>query len=294
MLFRRTSRPVPKLEAQDRQWNLVLSLPLTIFLLVFFIAPFVFIILYAFDAYSATHQWTGAFSLRNFELIWAESTGRLFWKTVQVAGAVTLLCFVAGYPVAYFIAEQERTRREFLLMLLMVPFWTSFLLRTLSLMTIFSEFGLANQFLAAIGLSQEPFFLTRNFAAVVWAETYTFMPFMILPMYATLERLSRSSVEASYILGAGRIQTFFRVILPLSTPGIMAGSLLVFIISMGELVIPALTGGVDYGYLIGNSIYERYGLTPGTTAALSLLFMGVVLALSIVYLRLAGREGVRL
>ncbi|HEY7587872.1 MAG TPA: ABC transporter permease [Thermoplasmata archaeon] len=282
------------MEAQDRTYNLLLSLPLTIFLLVFFVAPFAFIFLYAFDAYSATHQWTGAVSLRNFGLVLVGPTAVIFWKTVQVAGAVTLLSFVLGYPVAYYIAEQERTRREFLLMLLMVPFWTSFLLRTLSLMTLFSESGLANQFLAATGISQEPVFLTRNFVAVMWAETYTFMPFMILPMYATLERLSRPSIEASYILGAGRIQTFLRVVLPLSVPGILAGSLLVFIISMGELVIPALVGGVDYGYLIGNSIYERYGLTPGTTAALSLLFMGIVLTMSIVYLRVAGREGLRL
>lgn len=282
------------METQERLWNLVLSLPLTVFLLVFFVLPFAFIFLYAFGAYDSLHRWTGSFSLTNFELIWAGAQAQLFWKTIQVAGIVTALCFVLGYPVAYYIAEQERSRREFLLMLLMVPFWTSFLLRTLSLMTIFSEFGLANQFLGAIGLAKGPVFTTRNLIALVWAETYTFMPFMVLPLYATLERLSRASIEASYILGAGRVRTFFRVILPLSAPGILAGSLLVFIISMGELVIPALTGGVDYGYLIGNSIYERYGIAAGTTASLSLLFMAIVLGISLAYLKVAGREGLRL
>jgi len=137
-------------------------------------------------------------------------------------------------------------------------------------------------------------FRTRNLLSVIWAETYTFMPFMVLPLYATLERMSRSSIEASYLLGAGRVQTFLRVILPLSLPGIMAGTLLVFIISMGELVIPSLTGGVQYGYLLGNAIYERAGQSPGPMAALSLVFMVIVTVIAFAYLRIAGREGLRL
>ncbi|MGI0149253.1 MAG: ABC transporter permease, partial [Thermoplasmata archaeon] len=171
-------------------------------------------------------------------------------------------------------------------------FWTSFLLRTFSLWMIFNEEGLANQLLGVSGI---PFtFTTGNFEAVVWAETYAFLPFMVLPMYATMERMSRSSIEASYVLGAGRIQTFLRVILPLSMPGIVAGSLLVFIITMGEVVIPQIMGGGEYGYLFGNAILARHADVPGDMSALSLLFMAVILAFVFGYLRLAGREGLRL
>ena len=287
-------RRLPKLEVQDRLWNLVLSLPMIGFLLVFFILPFAFIFLYAFGFYNSSYQWTGNFSLANFDSVLTESTLDLFTKTASVAGIVTAMSLLFGYPVAYYLASQPTERREFLLMLLIIPFWTSFLLRTFALMTIFHENGLMNQLLESIGLSRDPVFRTRNLLSVIWAETYTFMPFMVLPLYATLERMSRSSIEASYLLGAGRVQTFLRVILPLSLPGIMAGTLLVFIISMGELVIPSLTGGVQYGYLLGNAIYERAGQSPGPMAALSLVFMVIVTVTAFAYLRIAGREGLRL
>ena len=285
---------LPKLEVQDRLWNIALSLPMIGFLVVFFVLPFVFVFLYAFGFYSSSYQWTGNFSLANFDSILTQSTLDLFTKTAYVAAIVTGMSLIFGYPVAYYIASQPFERREFLLMLLIIPFWTSFLLRTFALMTIFHENGLMNQFLELIGISREPVFRTRNLLSVIWAETYTFMPFMVLPLYATLERMSRSSIEASYLLGAGRVQTFLRVILPLSLPGILAGTLLVFIISMGELVIPSLTGGINYGYLLGNAIYERAGQSPGPMAALSLVFMVIVTVAAFAYLRIAGREGLRL
>ncbi len=285
---------LPKLEVQDRLWNIALSLPMIVFLVVFFVLPFVFVFLYAFGFYGSSYQWTGNFSLANFDSILTQSTVDLFTKTASVAAIVTGMTLLFGYPVAYYVASQPTERREFLLMLLIIPFWTSFLLRTFALMTIFHENGLMNQFLELIGISREPVFRTRNLLSVIWAETYTFMPFMVLPLYATLERMSRSSIEASYLLGAGRVQTFLRVILPLSLPGILAGTLLVFIISMGELVIPSLTGGINYGYLLGNAIYERAGQSPGPMAALSLVFMVIVTVAAFAYLRIAGREGLRL
>jgi len=281
---------VPRLEAQDRRYNLLLSLPMTLFLLAFFVAPLTFIGLFAFGAYGADYRPSGALSLSNFELIFRPETATLFGRTAFVAGMVTLLSFVFAYPAAYYIAEQPTRRRGFLLMLLIIPFWTSFLLRTYSLKLIFTETGIANDVLAVVGIG--PVFDVGTIWAVIWAEVYTFLPFMALPLYATLERLSRSAIEASYILGAGRIQTFFRVILPLSTPGVLAGSLLVFIIAMGELVIPYLMGGVEAQYLLGNSIYERQQ-TPGTASALGLVFMAVVLVVSMLYLRVAGRGGLR-
>ena len=290
----RNRRRVPRLEAQDRLYNLVLSLPMTVFLLVFFVAPLAFIVFFAFDVYGVSFQPTGRFSLSNFELILKPETATLFYRTTSVAGMVTLLSFLFAYPAAYYVAEQTSVRRRgFFLMLLIIPFWTSFLLRTYSLKLIFKDDGLANGFLQSLGIIPGPVFDIGSYWAVVWAELYAFLPFMALPLYATLERLSRSSIEASYILGAGRIQTFFRVILPLSSPGILAGSILVFIISMGELVIPFLMGGVEAQYLLGNSIYERQQ-TPGTASALGLLFMALVFGISVVYLRVAGRGGLRL
>ena len=290
----RARAELPRLEVQDRLWNLALSLPMTLFLIVFFVLPFAFIFLYAFGLYDANYKPTGQVSLSNFSDVWTWSTAVLFGRTAFVAGMVTLLCFVFAYPAAYFIAEQPRRRRELLVMLLIIPFWTSFLLRTYSLMTIFGENGLANQALELLGLSRDPVFRIRNVWAVIWAETYTFMPFMVLPLYASLERMNRAAIEASYILGAGRVQTFFRVILPLSVPGILAGSLLVFIIAMGELVIPSLVGGIEAQYLLGNEIFARAGQLPGSASALGMIFMAVVLAISILYVRVVGRGGLRL
>jgi len=263
------------------------------FLLIFFVAPLFFVVFFAFDIYDqGTYQPSGRFNLNNFSTVWTPAIAVLFGKTAFVAAIVTLMSFVFAYPAAWFIAEQPRGRRELLVMLLVIPFWTSFLLRTYSLMQIFREGGLADQFLQAVGITQTDVFAIGNLWSVVWAEVYTFMPYMALPLYATLERMSRTSIEASYILGAGRVRTFFRVILPLSLPGILAGSILVFIISMGELVIPALVGGVD-GFLLGNAIFERMQ-TPGSASALGLLFTGVIFAASVVYFRVVGGEGLRL
>lgn len=283
-------RRASKLDAQDRLWNLALSMPMTVFLIVFFILPFGFILLFAFNFYNNNYAWTGALSLENFQSVWIPSTFALFQRTALVAGTTTLLCLLLAYPAAYFVAEQPPQRREFLVMLLIIPFWTSFLLRTYALMTIFEENGLANGVLGGFGM--DPVFRIQNLWSVIWTETYAFMPFMVLPLYATLERMSRSSIEASYILGAGPVQTFARVILPLSVPGILAGSLLVFIISMGELVIPALVGGVE-GFLLGNAIDENHSQLPAFSSALGVLFMVVVFAISVAYVRFVGRGGLR-
>lgn len=279
---------------RDRLWDLTLSLPLIVFLIVFFVLPLVFVVVFAFGGYDATYRPTGRFHLQYFADVWSSAIGTLFLRTAFVASVVTGLSFVLSYPAAYYIAQLPRHRREFLVLLLVIPFWTSFLLRTYALRTLFDSDGLLNVMLQAIGVSQAAVFETGNLNSVIWAETYTFLPFMALPLYANLEKLSRSMIEASYLLGAGRVRTFLRVILPLSVPGILAGSLLVFIIAMGELVIPFLVGGVEAQFLLGNAIYERAGQLPGQASALGLLFFVVVLVITYVYVRVVGRGGLQL
>ena len=292
-LRRFLSRVVPRgkfqpLETRDRLWDLTLSLPLIGFLFVFFVLPLMFVVFFAFGGYDNNYLLTGRFHIQYFADVWSSAIGTLFLRTAFVASSVTLLSFLFSYPAAFYIAQLPRERREFFVMLLIIPFWTSFLLRTYALRTIFDSDGLAN------AIFQQTVFDTGNLASVIWAETYTFMPFMALPLYANLEKLSRSMLEASYILGAGRLRTFLRVVLPLSIPGILAGSLLVFIIAMGELVIPILVGGVEGQFLVGNAIYERSGQQPGQSSALGLLFMVAVLAITYVYVRVVGRGGIRL
>jgi len=283
-----------RLEVRDRLWDLTLSLPLIVFLIVFFVLPLVFVVVFAFGGYDATYRPTGRFHLQYFADVWSPAIRTLFIRTAFVASVVTGLSFILSYPAAYYIAQLPRHRREFLVLLLVIPFWTSFLLRTYALRTLFDSDGLLNVMLQAIGVSQGAVFETGNLNSVIWAETYTFLPFMALPLYANLEKLSRSMIEASYILGAGRIRTFLRVILPLSVPGILAGSLLVFIIAMGELVIPFLVGGVEAQFLLGNAIYERAGQLPGQASALGLLFFVVVLVITYAYVRVVGRGGLQL
>jgi spermidine/putrescine transport system permease protein len=181
---------------------------------------------------------------------------RIFARSIYYAGGTTLLCVVIGYPVAYFIGRADPTRRNQLLTLVMIPFWTSFLIRTYAWITILSESGLLNSFLQYSRLISQPFAMLYTPGAVVLGLVYTYLPFMILPIYGSVEKLDNSLVEAAFDLGAGPIRAFQKVIIPLTQPGIIAGVLLVFIPSIGMFAITDLMGGKTVP-MIGNVIQNQ-------------------------------------
>jgi putrescine transport system permease protein len=198
---------------------------------------------------------------RDFENYWFLTTDDLYWKaylsSLQIAAVSTLLTLLVGYPIAYAMARAAPEWRPTLLMLVILPFWTSFLIRVYAWMGILSTEGLLNQFLLWTGLISEPLMLLNTKIAVYIGIVYTYLPFMILPIYSALEKLDGSLLEAAEDLGCSRLQAFWLVTFPLSKSGIIAGSFLVFIPTMGEFVIPSLLGG-SKTLMIGKVLWEEF------------------------------------
>lgn len=210
-------------------------------------------------------------------------------RTVVMAAGCTVLCLGLGYPVAYAIARSTRWR-TLLLLLVVLPFWTSFLVRTFAMIFLLRDTGLLNSVLLGLGLIERPMTLLYTPFAVMAGLVYTFLPFMILPVYASLERLDDSLLEAAALLGAGPLARFRRVILPLSRPGVIAGCLLVFVPALGSFIPSDLLGGAKQ-MLIGNLVQNQFTAArnwPFGSAA-SFVVMVIVLLGVLAYLRTRDR-----
>lgn len=180
-----------------------------------------------------------------------------FWGSVKVATMTTILCILIGYPMAYAIANAAPHWRTPLLMLIILPFWTSFLIRVYAWIGILKTNGLLNNFLLWLGIIDEPLQILHTPLAVYIGATYSYLPFFILPLYATLVKLDRSLLEAAADLGARPVKQFFTITLPQSIPGLIAGAMLVFIPVMGEFVIPDLLGGPDV-LMVGKMMWVEF------------------------------------
>ena len=211
-------------------------------------------------------------------------------RSITYALLSTFVCVLLGFPLAYWIARFSGRFRNLFLVLVIVPFLTSYLIRTYGWLVILQRNGVLNSLLGHIGLGNDHSFLNTHFA-VILGLTYGFLPFMILPLYASIERMDKSLVEASYDLGHGKTSTFFRVILPSALPGLIAGVLLVFIPAVGDYVTPALLGGVKT-QMIGTTIYDQFGSGNNWPlgSAMSMLLMLLILAGVFVYLSRVGED----
>jgi putrescine transport system permease protein len=197
-------------------------------------------------------------TLANFALIAKDDLYmRAYLGSLGNAALATALCLLIGYPIAYAIARSDGAARQMLLFLVILPFWTSFLIRVYAWIAILEPQGLLNQFLIALGLISTPLPLLNNQFSVELGLVYSYLPFMILPLYGSLSRLDPTLVEAAADLGARPRQTFLGVVLPLTIPGIAAGSLLVLIPAIGEFVIPELLGGPDT-LMIGKVLWDEF------------------------------------
>jgi putrescine transport system permease protein len=240
-------------------------------LLVFFLAPFAIILKISFaDPVIASPPFTALIeratdgaarlqvTLDNYRYLFEDRLYVLtYLNSVKLAFISTLLCLLIGYPMAYAIARARSTIRTLLLLLVILPFWISFLLRVYAWIGILSTHGLLNRLLLAIGVIDQPLQIMYTNVAVYIGIVYSYLPFMILPLYANLERMDLDLRAAAADLGARPWQVFLDVTLPLSMPGIIAGSLLVFIPAMGEYVIPALLGG-DSTLMIGRVVFDEF------------------------------------
>jgi putrescine transport system permease protein len=258
------------LALQNNWKRLIISIPF-LWLFVFFLAPFFIVMkislaeaIIASPPFTPMIEWVdeGVIHIKivldNFAYLWEDDLYvNTYFNSIRIAGISTLFCLLIGYPMAYAIVRSPSSTRHILLMMIILPFWTSFLLRVYAWMGLLADQGTINDLLLMLGIIDEPIRLLYTEFAVFVGIVYTYLPFMILPLYANMEKLDWSLVEAAADLGARPFTTFWTVTLPLTFPGILAGSLLVFIPATGEYVIPDLLGGGNV-LMIGRILYNEF------------------------------------
>lgn len=287
----------------------VIGVPYT-WLLVFFLLPFLILLYISFvdmgnDIHPFKPIWDSASGLlklkyenygsifRNpeggalFDTLYVES----YWRSIRYALYTACICLVVGYPFAYFIARSSPSIRPALLMMVMLPFWTSFLLRVYAWKGILADQGVINQILMGLGIVHEPIQMLYTDISLLVGMTYVYLPFMVLPLYANLVKMDFRLLEAAYDLGASPFQAFWLVTVPLSKAGIVAGFMLVFIPSLGEFVIPSLLGGPE-NIMIGRVVWDEMfiGNNWPRASALAVVMIGLIVVPLAVYYHYTGES----
>ena len=242
-----------------RAYKSIVSIPPLAWVAIFLLLPYVLMFAHSFwtvrDGF-IVHEW----HLQNYRTLTSNPVYLgVFFRTMRIAAAVTLCSLLLGYPLAYYLSFRAGVRKELLYQLVIVPLWVSYLVRGYAWKTILGSEGVLNGFLQYLHITHEPVsFLLYSPIAVVLVLTHIYTPCVFLPSYASLEHSPRPLVEASQDLGASPLQTFFRVILPLSMPGLIAGATFAFILSLGDFLAPLLVGGAS-GTMIANIVQSLFG-----------------------------------
>jgi spermidine/putrescine transport system permease protein len=266
----------------------IMVAPAAAFFMVLLILPLVVVVIYSFGDRAPAGGYAPAFSFDNYANL--ASRGKAFLNTLTMAPLGTVLCAVIAYPLAYFLALRATPKwRTMLLVLVIVPFWTSQLLRIYAWLLILGNKGVPS-LLALVGF--EDLRLVNTPFAVLVGMVYGYLPLMVFPIYVSLEKLDRRLLEASADLGAGPLRTFWQVTLPLSLPGVATGSLLVFILLMGEFIIPAFLGGGKV-FFIGNALVDLFLQSRNWPlgAAVSLALVAIMLVTIVIYMRFVLGRG---
>jgi spermidine/putrescine transport system permease protein len=268
----------------------LLLLPGLGWLAVFFVVPLIIMALESLKSGTIDTGFTLTWEFSNYSEALSDYNEQ-FLRSFEYAGLATIFALLIGYPLAYVIAFRGGKFRNALLLAVIVPFFITYLIRTLSWETILSDSGIVVDVLRTLGIVSENGRVLDTTASVVAGITYNFLPFMILPLYASLERIDPRLLEAGYDLYGRRRDVFFRVTLPLSMPGVVAGTLLTFIPAAGDFINAELLG-TPRQYMIGNVIQSRYLEVADypTAAALSFLLMGFMLIIVLIWARIAGTE----
>ncbi|HEY8540325.1 MAG TPA: ABC transporter permease subunit [Steroidobacteraceae bacterium] len=276
--------------------RLVIAVP-WLWLLLFFLIPFVIVLKISFaetrwlgtPPYGPLFEWADAqlhirVNLANYLYLIRDALYvKAFLSSLKVAAISTIFCLLIGYPMAYAIARTDPRWRNVLLLLVILPFWTSFLLRVYAWMGLLGNNGPINQLLMALGLISEPLAMLNTDFAMYIGIVYSYLPFMILPLYSNLEKHDLTLLEAAVDLGCKPFKAFLSITLPLSMPGVIAGSMLVFIPAVGEFVIPRLLGGTD-SLMIGRVLWDEFFLNrnwPVASAVAVVLLIVLVIPIMI-------------
>ncbi len=293
--------PLERKERRQRFWGL---LPAMAIIGIFMVIPMGIVAVYSFLEADSTGGVESQFSLDAYQqflfeldlddsLIFNPGYLRIFGRSFWLAFVCTVLCLIIGFPVAYYMSRQSPERKNLLVMLVTIPFWTNLLIRTYCWILLLRDNGLFNNFLLSTGIIKEPIQVLYTPTAVLIGLVYTFLPFMILPMYSTLEKLDGKLLEAAHDLYANRRQLLRRVVIPLAMPGIVAGCLLVFIPALGAFLAPDLLGG-GKNLMIGSLIQLQFSSSrnwPFGSAASLILLLTVMIALIIYSRTPSGKSG---
>jgi len=254
-----------------------MSLPALLWQGLFFFTPLAIIVVFSFSHFSAMNVWQG-FTLDNYRSLFATSFFRIMTRSLLLALSVASACLLVAYPVAYFLARRMQRWKNFLLYLLLVPFWTNFLIQIYAWFFLLERNGVINSLLSKVGIIDKPLQLAHNMGAIFVVMFYCFFPFMLMPLYTALEKIDGRILEASFDLGANHWRTFWFITLPLSLRAVRNGFFLVFVPAFGEFVIPAVLGGAKYmfvGTLISYYVLNVRNIALG--AAFTCLSGGVLL-----------------
>jgi len=293
-----------KAERERIRGRWLLSAPALVIIFVAAIGPLFVMLAYSFMAKGDYGDVKPAFSLDGWfsvllqrdmfddTLSIADAHLSIFWRSLRLSVITTLATLVLGFPTAYFIATRPRQTREVWVFLVTIPFWTNLLIRTFAMQQVIRNEGVLNTLLRATGLIDQPLQIMYTDWAILFGMVYVYLPLMVLPLYASMEKLDFRLVEAGYDLYASRFNVLRRIIIPLVKPGIVAGSILVFIPSLGAYVIPRVLGG-GKNLMLGNLIELQFGAGRNWPlgAALSITLMALVMLALMVYARNAARSG---
>jgi spermidine/putrescine transport system permease protein len=293
-------------ERRDARNRWLLSAPALIIILLAATGPLLIVLLYSFltpgpygdvEWKISTEGWTSVFMERDIfddTLSIADAHVVIFWRSVKLALMTTIATLILGFPTAYFIATRPESRRDLWLFLITIPFWTNLLIRTFAVLQIIRNEGILNTVLLKLGLIDAPLQILYSDVAIMLGMVYVYLPLMVLPIYASMEKLDFRLLEAAYDLYATRFRVLRRIIVPLVKPGVIAGSILVFIPAIGAYVTPSVLGG-GKNMMLANLIELQFGQGRNWPlgAALSISVMAIVMVALLVYVRNAGTAEVR-
>lgn len=268
----------------SRAYRTVVSVPPLLWVTVFLVVPYLLMFCYSFWSVSSSQTIAHSWTLANYrQLVSVEVYWQTLLRSMWIAARVMLFSLLLGYPLAYFLSFHAGTKKDLFYQLVIIPLWVSYLVRAYAWKTILGSDGVLNTLLQYVHLTRHPLeFLLYSPFAVVLTLTHIYTPFTFLPIYASLEHIPRNLVEASNDLGASPAQTFWRVIFPLSIPGVLAGATFAFVLSLGDFLAPLLLGGPS-GIMISNIVVSLFGAAYNWPLGAAISFCMLLLVVSLLF-----------
>ena len=269
----------------SRAYRVAITVPPLLWVTVFLLLAYALLFCYSFWSVSSSQQIVHAWTFENYRELWRVNVYlQTLFRSMWIAARVTILSLLLGYPLAYYLSFHAGKRKDLLYQLVIIPLWVSYLVRAYAWKTILGSDGVLNTLLHYVHLTHQPLgFLLYSPFAVVLTLTHIYTPFAILPIYSSLEHIPRNLVEASHDLGASPLQTFWRIILPLSIPGVLAGATFAFVLSLGDFLAPLLLGGPS-GIMVSNIVVSLFGAAYNWPLGAAISFCMLALVISLLFL----------